>query len=187
MTEIASAPLASFTGEYQLDPAHTRIGFAARHAMVASVHGEFAEFSGTAWLDGDDPAKSRVELTIDAASIASGNADRDAHLRAPDFLDVERYPTLTFRSTGARLVDEDSFVLTGDLTIRDVTRAVEVPFTLEGQATDPFGNARVGFSGQASINRKDWGLTWNVALESGGILVGDKIKLLFDVSLVRQS
>ncbi|MGH3344549.1 MAG: YceI family protein [Carbonactinosporaceae bacterium] len=186
MTETAFAPLTSLTGEYQLDPVHSRMGFAARHAMVATVHGEFAEFSGTAWLDGDDPANSRVELTIDAASIASGNADRDAHLRAPDFLDVERYPQITFRSTGTRQVDDETFALTGDLTIRDVTRPVEVPFTLEGQATDPFGNARVGFSGQASINRKDWGLTWNVALESGGILVGDKIKLLFDISAVRQ-
>ena len=179
--------LTALTGDYDIDPAHTRIGFAARHAMVATVRGQFGSFTGWAHLDGDAPERSTAELTIDVATLGTGQAQRDEHLRGGDFFDVERWPTITFRSTAVEVVDEETFRMSGDLTVRDVTRPVTVEFVYQGSAVDPFGNARVGFEGRTTINRKDWGLTWNVALETGGILVGDKIKLEFDVSAVRRA
>lgn len=175
------------TGDYTLDPAHTRIGFVARHAMVTKVRGAFNEFRGTAHLDGENPSRSAAELTIQAASIDTRNADRDGHLRSNDFLAMDQHPEITFRSTEVTRTDEDAFQVTGDLTIKGVTRSVTVPLTFEGQATDPFGNIRVGFEGQTTINRKDFGITWNAALETGGVLVGDKIVLEFEVSAIKQN
>src|SRR5262249_30245655 len=166
-------------------PAHTRLGFAAKHAMVTTVRGAFLDFEGTLQLDGERPERSTAEVVIQAASFDSGNAQRDGHVRSADFLDVENNPTLTFRSSEVR-VDGDEFVLAGDLTIRGTTRPVEIKGELEGADKDPFGNQRVGFSGEAQISRKDFGLTWNVALESGGWLVADKVKISLDVSAVRQ-
>jgi polyisoprenoid-binding protein YceI len=174
------------TGEYTLDPAHTRIGFVARHAMVTKVRGAFNEFSGAAHLDGENPNRSSAQVTIQAASIDTRNADRDAHLRSNDFLQMDEYPEITFRSTEISWTGDDTFDVTGDLTIKGMTRPVTIPFTFEGQATDPFGNTRVGFEGSTTINRKDFGVTWNAALETGGVLVGDKIVLEFEISAVKQ-
>jgi len=179
------ADLARLTGSYTIDPAHTRIGFVARHAMVTKVRGAFNEFEGTAVFDAADPTATAVTVTIKADSIDTRNAQRDGHLRGNDFLAMETYPQITFASTAFRPTGDDTFELTGDLTVRGVTRPVTVPFTYEGSATDPFGNLRVGFEGSVTINRKDWGITWNAALETGGVLVGDKITLEFEVSAIK--
>jgi polyisoprenoid-binding protein YceI len=184
----ASAPaLTDLTGTWTLDPAHTRIGFVARHAMVTKVRGSFNEFEGTAALDGANPANSHAEVTIKAASIDTRNAQRDEHLRSNDFLAMEEHPEITFISTGARQVDDTTFELTGDLTIRGVTKSVTIPFTFEGAAKDPFGNVRAGFEGSVAINRKDWGVTWNAALEGGGVLVSDKVTLEFEISAIKNA
>ena len=155
--------------------------------MVTTVRGAFTEFSGTAHLDTAHPIASSVDLRIATASIDTGNADRDAHLRSADFLDVETYPQLTFDSTGVSQVDEDVYRVTGDLGIKDVTRQVVVDFTLSGSALDPFGNLRVGFEGALVLKRSDWQLTWNAALETGGVLVSDKIQIEFDVSVIKDA
>ena len=182
----ATAPaLTELTGSWTLDPAHTRIGFVARHAMVTKVRGSFNEFEGTAVLDGANPANSKVQVTIDAASIDTRNAQRDEHLRSNDFLAMQEYPQIPFSSTGVRQVDETTFELTGDLTIKGATKAITIPFTFEGAARDPFGNLRAGFEGSVTINRKDYGITWNAALETGGVLVSDKVTLEFEVSAVK--
>ncbi|HEV7897355.1 MAG TPA: YceI family protein [Planosporangium sp.] len=181
----AISPLTDLTGQYTLDPSHTRIGFVARHAMVTKVRGSFNEFEGTANVDGADPSRSSVSVTIKAASIDTRNEQRDAHLRSNDFLDLEKYPEITFVSTGVRRLDESTFQLTGDLTIKDVTRPVTIDFDYEGAAKDPFGNLRIGFEGSVTINRKDYGVTWNAALETGGVLVSDKITLEFEVSAIK--
>jgi polyisoprenoid-binding protein YceI len=184
----ASAPaLTELTGTWTLDPAHTRIGFVARHAMVTKVRGSFNEFEGTAVLDGANPANSHAEVTIKAASIDTRNAQRDEHLRSNDFLAMEEHPEITFASTGARQVDDTTFELTGDLTIRGVTKSVTIPFTFEGAAKDPFGNLRAGFEGSVVINRKDWGVTWNAALEGGGVLVSDRVTLEFEISAIKNA
>ena len=175
------------TGTWDLDPAHTRLGFAARHAMVATVRGNFGVFSGVIAIDSADPTRSTAEVRVDAASLTTGNEQRDAHLKSPDFLDVERYPEIVFRSTGAEVVSDDEFKLHGELTVRDQTRPVVLDLEFQGSSPDPFGNLRAGFEGRTTINRKDWGLTWNVAIEGGGILVGDKVKLELDVSAIRRA
>jgi polyisoprenoid-binding protein YceI len=185
MATTTAPALTDLTGTYTLDPAHTRIGFVARHAMVTKVRGSFNEFEGTATLDGADPANSRVQVTIDAASIDTRNAQRDEHLRGNDFLAMQEYPKITFTSTGARQVDDTTFELTGDLTIKGVTNSVTIPFTFEGAAQDPFGNQRVGFEGSVTISRKDYGITWNAPLETGGVLVSDKVTLEFEVSAIK--
>ncbi|OEU85230.1 polyisoprenoid-binding protein [Streptomyces abyssalis] len=177
---------AKLTGEYALDPTHTRIGFVARHAMVTKVRGAFNDFTGTANIDGDNPERSSVELVIKAESIDTRNPDRDAHLRSNDFLKMDEHPEITFRSTGVRPNGENEFDVTGDLTIKGVTRSVTVPFTFEGQATDPFGNSRIGLEGATTINRQDFGVSWNAALETGGFLVSDKVTLEFEVSAIKQ-
>ena len=184
----ASAPaLTDLTGTWTLDPAHTRIGFVARHAMVTKVRGAFNEFEGTAVLDGANPANSHAEVTIKAASIDTRNAPRDEHLRSNDFLARQEHPEITFTSPGARQVDDTTFELTGDLAIRGVTNSVTIPFTFEGAAKDPFGNLRAGFEGSVAINRKDWGVSWNAALEGGGVLVSDRVTLEFEVSAIKSA
>jgi len=184
----ASAPLLTeLTGTWTLDPAHTRIGFVARHAMVTKVRGSFNEFEGTAVLDGANPANSHAEVTIKAASIDTRNAQRDEHLRSNDFLAMQEHPEITFISTGVRQADDTTFELTGDLTIRGITKSVTIPFTFEGAAKDPFGNLRAGFEGSVAINRKDWGVTWNAALEGGGVLVSDRVTLEFEISAIKSA
>jgi polyisoprenoid-binding protein YceI len=177
--------VADLSGTYVLDPAHSRIGFVARHAMVTKVRGQFNEFEGSGVVDANDFTKSTVTVTIQAASIDTRNEQRDAHLRSNDFLAMEEYPEITFASTGIHQTGPTSVELTGDLTIRGVTNSVTIPFEFEGAATDPFGNLRVGFEGSVVINRKDYGVTWNVALETGGVLVSDKITLEFEVSAIK--
>jgi polyisoprenoid-binding protein YceI len=185
--DAATSALADVTGDYAVDVAHTRIGIRARHAMVTTVRGAFTQFSGTAHLDTAKPSASSVLLRIDTASIDTGTPDRDGHLRSPDFLDVERYPEMLFTSTGVEQLDDDVYRVTGDLTIKDMTRSVSVDFTLTGSALDPFGNTRVGFEGALAIKRSDWDLTWNTVLDTGGVLVSDRIQVEFDVSAIKVS
>ncbi|MBB5829757.1 YceI family protein [Micromonospora carbonacea] len=172
-------------GTYLLDVAHKRVGFVARHMMVSKVRGEFADASATITI-AEDPMQSSVSATIQAASISTAQADRDAHLRSPEFLDVEAFPTLEYRSTGVKSRDGNEFVLTGELTIKGVTRAVELEVEFEGVGRSPFGQDIFGFSASTEIDREDFGLTWNVALETGGVLVGKKIKIEIEGEGVRQ-
>ena len=183
--DAPTAVLEDITGDYALDPTHTRLGFSTRHAMVTTVRGQFTEFSGTAHVDSANPAESSVEVTIQVASVDTGVDDRDGHLKSPDFFDAEQFPTMTFKST-AVVVEDGNWLITGDFTIKDVTNPVTIEFEPTGSAKDPFGNTRIGFEGAAVINRKDWDLSWNAALETGGVLVSDKIKLEFDVSAIQQ-
>jgi polyisoprenoid-binding protein YceI len=180
----ATAVLDDISGVYSLDPAHTRLGFSARHAMVATVRGQFTDFTGTAHIDTANPANSKVEVSIVANSISTGNEQRDGHLLSGDFFETEQFPDITFVSTDVSR-DGDDWTITGDLTIKGVTQPISVPFEFTGSAQDPFGNVRVGFEGAATLLRKDWGLTWNAALETGGVLVSDKIKLEFDISAIK--
>jgi polyisoprenoid-binding protein YceI len=173
--------LSELTGDYVLDTAHTRIGFAARAAMVTKVRGQFDEFEGSAHLDGNAPSQSTVQLTIRARSIQTRNRKRDDHLCSSDFLDTDRHPTSTFTSTQVERVDETGFKVTGDLTVRGVTRPVTVDLELTGAQNDPQGIFRVGFTGKATVNRKDWGIG------GGGGLVSQKVTLEFDVAAIRQS
>jgi polyisoprenoid-binding protein YceI len=185
--EQATQAVADITGDYTLDVSHTRLGFSARHAMVTTVRGQFQDYTGHAHIDTANPAASKVELTIQTGSIDTGNPDRNGHLVSPDFFDVENNPEITFVSTEVEKADETTWVITGDLTIKGVTKPVTIDFESTGSARDPFGNLRVGFEGSTSINRKDWALTWNAALETGGVLVSEKIKLEFDVSAIRNA
>lgn len=185
MTTITAIDLSALTGTYTLDPAHTQIGFVARHAMVTKVRGAFNDFAGTVAFDAADPAATAVEVTIQAASIDTRNAQRDEHLRSNDFFAMDEHPEIRFVSTGFRQTGEDSFDLTGDLTVRGVTNSITVPFTYQGAVTDPFGNLRLGFEGSVAINRRDYGVNWNAALEAGGFLVSDKVVLEFEVAAIK--
>jgi polyisoprenoid-binding protein YceI len=185
MTTIDTAALTALTGEFKLDLAHTRIGFSARHAMVSKVRGQFNQFDGSVYLDGDHPANSHVELTIQADSIDTRNPDRDNHLRSNDFLAMKEYPEITFRSTQVEKLDDEHYRVRGDLTIRGVTKPVTVDFEFSGTVVDPWGNVRVGFEGGTAINRKDWGVSWNAALDGGGVMVSDKVNLEFEVEATK--
>jgi polyisoprenoid-binding protein YceI len=154
--------------------------------MVAKVRGSFSDFTGTLTLDGADPAKSSASLTIVASSLSTNNAERDAHVKSADFLDVEQFPTISFTSKAVTQKDDDEFIVTGDLTIHGVTKSVDVKFELQGTSQDPWGGTRIGFEGKAEISRKEFGLVWNVALETGGVLVSDTIKLEMDVEAVKK-
>jgi polyisoprenoid-binding protein YceI len=154
--------------------------------MVTTVRGQFTDFEGTAHVDAENPAASTVSLTIRPASISTGSADRDGHLVSADFFDVENHDAITFTSTSVER-DGAEWTVTGDLTIKGTTQSVTIPFEETGTAIDPFGNTRVGFEGATTINRKDWDLSWNAALETGGVLVSEKIKLEFDVSAIKNA
>ncbi len=182
----APAVPTTLTGDYVIDPTHSSIGFTARHAMITKVRGTFEQFEGWAHLDAENPAASTAEVTIEVASINTRQAQRDDHLRTNEFFDAPSFPQITFRSTGVEAVSEDAFRLTGDLTVKGTTKPVTVDFEYTGTATDPFGNMRAGFEGKAVINRRDYGIEWNAALETGGVLVGEKISLEFDISAVKQ-
>jgi polyisoprenoid-binding protein YceI len=175
------------TGTYVIDSTHSRFGFVARHAMVTKVRGSFGDFTGTLTIDGDDPTKSTGELTIVATSIHTGNEQRDGHLRSNDFFDMENHPELTYKSTGVEHVGGNEFKVTGDLTIKGVTKSVTLDVEYTGAATDPFGNPRIGFEGTTVINRKDWGVNWNASLEAGGVLVSEKVTLDIDISAIKQA
>jgi polyisoprenoid-binding protein YceI len=186
MTDVPTpTTISDLTGTWTLDPAHTRLGFSARHAMVTKVRGNFTDFEGAAVVDGTDLSASKVNVTIQAASIDTYNEQRDAHLRSNDFLAMDEHPQITFASTSIQPTGPTSLDLTGDLTIRGVTRSITVPFEFQGAATDPFGNQRAGFEGSTTINRKDFGVAWNAPLETGGMLVSDKVVLEFDVSAIK--
>jgi polyisoprenoid-binding protein YceI len=173
-------------GTYALDVAHKRVGFVARHMMVSKVRGEFNEATATITV-AEDPLQSSVVATIQAASVDTTQADRDAHLRSPEFLDAEKFPTLEFRSTGVKSRSGSEFVLVGELTIKDVTRPVELEVEFEGVGRSPFGQDIFGFSASTEIDREEFGLTWNVALETGGVLVSRKIKIEIEGEAVRQA
>lgn len=173
------------TGTYMIDPTHSRIGFVARHAMVAKVRGSFNEFEGTGSFDAADPTTAQLQLAIKAASIDTRNADRDAHLRSNDFFDMETYPEIRFVSTAVEQTSDDEYLVTGDLIIKGVTRPVTIDFEYSGTAVDPYGNTRIGLDGKTTVNRKDWGVNWNAALEAGGVLVSEKVTLEFEVSAIR--
>ncbi|HRW18878.1 MAG TPA: YceI family protein [Dermatophilaceae bacterium] len=166
-------------GTWTVDPSHSEVGFVARHLMVTKVRGRFGEVAGTVTV-GEDLATTHVEATAEVGSITTGNADRDAHLRSGDFFDADTYPQLRFVSTS---VTTDS--LTGELTIKDVTREVTFDLDFEGVATDPWGNTKAAFSATTKVDRTDWGLTWNAALETGGVLVSEKVDIVLEVQLVK--
>lgn len=170
-------------GTWSLDPAHSELGFTVRHMMVSKIRGRFRAFGGTAKIT-PDLAGSVVEVAIDATSFESGSEDRDEAVRGTEYLDVKTFPEYTFRSTGLR-ENGDAYVMAGDLTIRDVTRPVELRFEYNGGTKDPFGNDRIGFSAQGEINRKDFGITTELPMDGGGVVVGDKVKIELDVELVR--
>lgn len=173
--------------QWRVDPAHTNVEFAVKHMMISTVRGRFAEVDGTVRLDTSNLVASRVEVSIKAASIDTRVADRDAHLRSADFLDVEKYPEITFRSTHLERTGSNHSSVAGDLTIHGVTRPVMLEVTEEGQGKDPWGGERAGYSATTTIDRRDYGLLWNQALEqSGGWLVGHDVKITMDVELVRQ-
>lgn len=178
--------LTDLAGTYTLDPSHTRIGFVTRHAMVTKVRGSFNEFEGTATTDAG-VQNAAINLTLQVASVDTRNADRNGHLVSADFFDAEKYPTITFNSTNIEALDAETLRVTGDLTIKDVTAPVTIDFEYAGAATDPFGNERVGLEGSVVVNRKDYGLTWNAALETGGVLVSEKVTLEFEVSAIKNA
>ncbi|WP_406497721.1 YceI family protein [Streptomyces sp. NBC_00846] len=184
-TPAVDPALAALTGDYTIDPAHTSIGFTVRHAMVTNVRGSFGEHEGSLKLDGRNPANSAASIDVRIASVDTGIADRDGHLVSGDFFDAEKFPLMTFRSTQAEQLGGDKYRVAGDLTIKDVTRPLAIDLEFNGSATDVYGNERVGFEGSADILRSDWGLTWNAALETGGVMVSDKVKLNFDISAIK--
>jgi polyisoprenoid-binding protein YceI len=173
------------TTTWQIDPAHTEVGFSVKHLMISTVRGRFAGVKGTIVLDEANPERSSVEAEIDAATIDTRAEQRDAHLRSADFFDVEKYPTITFRSRRVERVSDGRYRIVGDLTIRGVTREVVLDATEEGRGRDPWGGDRLGFSATTTIDRRDFGLTWNQALETGGVLVGNEIKISIDVEAVK--
>lgn len=169
---------------WKFDAAHTSASFSAKHLMVTTVRGHFAAPTGTLEFDPENPAASKVEATIDATTLVTGVTDRDNHLKSADFLEVDKYPTITFKSTKVELTGDSEGKVTGDLTIHGVTRPVTLNVEYLGMVNSPFGDKRVGFTATAKINREDWGLTWNVAIEAGGVLVGKDIKLELDLEAI---
>lgn len=168
---------------WSLDPSHTRVGFAVKHLMISNVKGRFTGVTGSVQLNQANP---RVDVSIDAASITTADEKRDAHLRSADFLHADQFPTLQFRADRVEGDVDSKFTLVGDLTIRGVTRPVKLHVVNEGRITDPWGNSRLGFTAATRINRKDFGLQWNVGLETGGVLVGDEVRVTIEGELVRQ-
>jgi polyisoprenoid-binding protein YceI len=172
---------------WQVDGAHSAVNLAVRHMVISKVRGHFGRWSAKLQLDTADLTRSSVEVDIEAASIETGVADRDAHLRSPDFLDAAKYPTLSYRSRRVESASKDRLRVTGDLTIRDVSREVVLDVEYGGQGKDPWGNTRVGFTATASLNRKEFGLTWNQALETGGVLVADRVDIEIELQAIRQA
>jgi len=173
------------TNNWNIDTVHSGINFSVRHMVVSKVRGRFAKFSGELAIDDDDLTRSSVNVAIDASSIDTGNEQRDGHLRSADFFDVATFPELRFRSTRIDKRGDDRYAVVGQLTIRDVTREVSLDVEFGGRARDPWGNERVGFVASASVDRKEFGLRWNQALETGGVLVGDRIDIELELQGVR--
>jgi polyisoprenoid-binding protein YceI len=188
LTMTPTTTLPEWTTTWSIDAAHSTAEFSAKHMMITTVRGRIPDVRGTLTLDERDPGRSAVEVTLDVASIDTRSEQRDGHLRSPDFFDVERFPTITFRSRrieGARAEEGTSFRLVGDLTIRDVTREVTLDATFEGRGRDPWGGERVSFNATTKIDRRDFGLTWNAALETGGVLVSNDVRIQLEVQAVR--
>jgi polyisoprenoid-binding protein YceI len=170
-------------GVYTIDPSHTSVEFVGRHLMITKVRGRFPGVSGSITV-GEEPERSHVEVELEVASLDSGNADRDGNLRGPDFFNADEYPTITFRSTKVEAGPSGTWMVTGDLTVRDVTRPVTLEVDFDGASATPIGDERVAFSAAAEVDREDWGLTWNMALEGGGVLVGRKVRIELNVQAV---
>ncbi len=172
---------------WQVDGVHSAVNLTVRHMVITKVRGHFGKWSATLQLDTAELTRSTVEVDIEAASIETGVADRDTHLRSPDFLDAAKYPTLRYRSRRVEAVSKDRLRVVGDLTIRDVTREIVLDVEYGGQGKDPWGNTRVGFTATTSLNRKDFGLTWNQALETGGVLVADRVDIEIELQAIKQA
>jgi polyisoprenoid-binding protein YceI len=170
-------------GTYTIDPAHTSVEFVGRHLMITKVRGRFPDVTGTITID-DEPERSHVEVDIDVASLDTGHPDRDTHLRSADFFDADNHPTMRFTSTKVAAAGADTWKVTGDLTVRDVTHPVTLDVAFDGAGVSPVGDQRISFSASAEIDREDWGLTWNMALETGGVLVGKKVRVELNVQAV---
>jgi polyisoprenoid-binding protein YceI len=185
-TTVTAPSQATQPTQWQLDPAHSAAHFSVRHLMISNVRGEFTKLTGTAQINPADPAKSTVEVTIEAGSLNTREPQRDEHLRSPDFFDVANFPTLSFRSRRVEPLDAETFKVTGDLTIHGVTK--QVTFDVEGptpSVKDPWGNIRAGITASAKVNRKDFGLVWNALTEAGGVVVGDEVKITIDAELIQ--
>ncbi|MGW1887011.1 YceI family protein [Streptomyces sp. NPDC001970] len=178
-------PYEALTGVYTIDPAHSTIGFAVRHAMITNVRGTFTDFEGVLKLDGSQPTQSEAYVSVQTGSLDTGMRDRDAHVTGPDFFDSALFPLMTFRSTGILRTDDDRFRMSGDLRIRDVELPIIMDLEFGGASRDPYGKNRIGFEGTATLQRSDWGLAWNTALDTGGVLLSDKVKLILDISAVQ--
>lgn len=174
------------TTTYAIDPSHTQIGFAVKHLMFSTVRGSFKTFEGTILVDHDNPANSKVNVTIDAASVTTGDENRDGHLQSPDFFDVANNPKITFESTSVDYTSADNFTINGNLTIHGVTQPVAIKAEQTGEGTSPWGAEVIGFEGKTEINREDFGLTYNAALEKGGVLIGREIKITLEVEATKQ-
>lgn len=173
--------------KWVIDPAHSEILFKVRHLMITNVKGEFRKFTAEAVSDGNDFSSGSVNVTIDASSVFTNNDDRDAHLKSADFFDVEKHKEITFQSTSVKKVDDDEFKLTGLLTIKGISNEITLDVEFGGTNKDPWGNEKAGFSLSGKINRKDWGLNWNAALETGGVMVGDEVKINAEIQFTRQA
>jgi polyisoprenoid-binding protein YceI len=181
MTTSSNLPI------WAIDGVHSSIGFTVRHMVVSKVRGRFTRWNGTIAMDERDPTRAQVQISIEPASVDTGVEQRDNHLRSPDFFDVERHPTMTFRSTRIEKAGEGRYRVTGDLTMHGVTRAVTLAAEFAGSAKDPWGGVRAGFSGRGSLNRQDFGLTYNQLLETGGVVVGERVDIDIEVEAVKQS
>ncbi len=191
VTQTIPAPeagqAAGGVARWAIDPAHSEVGFSIRHLMISSVKGRFGAFRGHLDFDEARPTEAAVDVEIDVASVDTGSADRDAHLRSPEFFDADACPTIRFVSRRVQPLDEDHFKVVGDLTLHGVTREVVLDVCYEGSGTDPWGNRRAGFTANTKINRKDFGLTWNAALETGGVMVGEDVKITLDIQVIKQA
>lgn len=171
--------------KWVIDSTHSKVSFKVKHLMISNVLGSFREFEGAATTEGDDFSTAKISFSLNASSIDTEVADRDAHLKSADFFDAEKFPKLTFSGNGLKDLGDDLYELTGDLTIKDVTKPVSLQVEFGGVMTDPWGNVKAGFSVSGKINRKEWGLNWNAALEAGGVLVGEEVKLSADIELAK--
>ncbi|UUF16277.1 MULTISPECIES: YceI family protein [Flavobacterium] len=175
------------TTKWSIDPTHSEIGFKVKHMMFTNVSGKFGTYDATITTDGDNFENAQIEFSADIASVDTANADRDGHLRSGDFFDAENHPKLTFKASSFKKINEGSYEITGDLSIKGVSKSVTFPVEYSGILTDPWGNTKVGLSIEGKINRKDWGLNWNSALETGGVLVGEEVKLNIELQFVKQA
>ena len=181
---VQAAPIAGAKTQWKLDPTHTLVEFSAKHLMITTVKGRISDVEGSIVIDDRNPNNSSVSATLKAGSLDTRTDQRDQHLRSGDFLDVEKYPEIKFKSTRIE-GDKDSFKLTGDLTIRDVTRPITLDVELEGETKDPWGGERIGFSAKGKIDRRDFGLTWNQVLEAGGLTVGNDVKIAIEAQAIK--